>query len=106
MSLLKTGVADPRGDILLVGRRSFLGSMGLMAGAVMATSLVPLSAVHAVAQLPASLSLGGADEGTWHVDDMWGHWPRYAHPIGYGHVEITHVSLLAHADPIDHIFLS
>jgi hypothetical protein len=96
-----TGVSDPQKEILLVGRRWFLGSIGMMAGAVVATSLVPLSVVHAVAQLP----LSPAPEGTWHVDDMCGHWPRYAHPIGYGHVQSTHESLLAHADPIDHIFL-
>ena len=84
----------------MIDRRSFLGSVGMMAGAVVATSLVPLSTVHAVVQLP--LSSGG----TWHVDDMWGHWPRYAHPIGYGHLQNAQVSLLAHADPIDHIFLS
>jgi hypothetical protein len=104
MSPMKTRVADPQTEILLVGRRSFLGSIGMMAGVVMATSLVPLSTVHAVAQLP--LSPSSDDEGGWHVDDMCGHWPRYAHPIGYGHVASANDSLLAHADPIDHIFLS
>jgi hypothetical protein len=86
----------------MIDRRSFLSSVGMMAGAVVATSLVPLSTVHAVAQLPVSSS---EPEGTWHVDDMWGHWPRYSHPIGYGHVQSTHGSLLAHADPIDRIFI-
>lgn len=85
----------------MIDRRSFLGSVGMMAGAVVATSLVPLSIVHAVTQLP----LSPAPEGTWHVDDMWGHWPRYAHPIGYGHVQSAQASLLEHAEPIDHIFL-
>ena len=89
----------------MIARRSFLGGIGMMAGAVVATSLVPLSTVHAVAQLPVSPASGGVGEGTGHVDDMWGHWPRYAHPIGYGHVASAHESLLAHADPIDHIFL-
>jgi hypothetical protein len=107
MSLVgTTGVEDPQKEVLLVGRRWFLGSVALIAGAVVATSLVPLSVVHAVAQLPTSPAPGDPGEGTWHVDDMWGHWPRYAHPIGYGHVQTEHVSLLAHADPIDHIFLS
>ena len=86
----------------MIDRRSFLGSMGMMAGAVVATSLVPLSTVHAVEQL----SLSPMPESTWHVDDMWGHWPRYAHPIGYGHLPSAHALLLAQADPIDHIFLS
>jgi hypothetical protein len=62
MSLLKTRVADPHGEILLVGRRSFLGSIGMMAGAVMATSLVPLSTVHAVAQLPGPAASGETGE--------------------------------------------
>lgn len=105
MSLVGTRrVEDPQKEVLLVGRRWFLGSVAMIAGAVVATSLVPLSTVHAVAQLPTAPASDG--EGTWHVDDMWGHWPRYAHPIGYGHVQSAHESLLAHADPIDHIFLS
>jgi hypothetical protein len=79
-------------------RRSFVASLGMMASAAMAVSMVPLSTVHAVVT-PAS------DEG-WHVDDICGHWPRYAHPIGYAHVQSVHVSLLALADPIDHIFLA
>lgn len=63
-------------------RRIFLSRAGLAAGAVVATSLVPLSAVHA---LPARL-LAAAAEPPWtgHVDDACGHWPPYAHPIPYG----------------------
>ena len=98
---------------MVIDRRAFLGGAGLMAGAVVATSLVPLSVVHA---LPSAASPGGAlaaagPEGTWHVDDICGHWPPYAHPIGYGHVGVAsaanvHASMLAHADAIDHIFLT
>ena len=97
MSIRGAGGADPQRDSLM-DRRSFIAGVGMMASAAMATSIVPLSTVHAVA---ASAS----DEG-WHVDDMCGHWPRYAHPIGYGHVQSPHVSLIAQADPIDHIFLT
>ena len=96
MRIRGQGVADPQQDSLM-DRRSFIASVGMMASAAMAASIVPLSTVHAMAG-PAS------DEG-WHVDDICGHWPRYAHPIGYGHVQSTPVSLAAHADPIDHIFL-
>jgi hypothetical protein len=106
MSLRDTRGVDPHPEMLLVGRRSFLGSIGMMAGAVMATSLVPLSTVHAIAQLPVSAASRGAVEGTWHVDDICGHWPRYSHPIGYSSAPGAHDSLLAHADPIDHVFLS
>jgi hypothetical protein len=87
-----------------IDRRSFLGSVGWMASAVVATSLVPLSVVHAVPTGALSLSAAGPFNGLWHVDDICGHWPPYAHPIGYG--QVACVSLTARADPIDHIFLS
>jgi hypothetical protein len=84
-------------------RRSFLGSVGLMAGAVVATTLVPLSVVHA---LPGDLALAPTDaDGFGSIDDACGHWPPYAHPIPYGHVPAA-PSVLAHAEPIDHIFLA
>jgi hypothetical protein len=89
---------------LTIDRRSFLGSVGMMAGAAVATSLVPLSAVHAVPVGELSLSAAGPSGG-WHVDDICGHWPPYAHPIGYGRPHVA-VSLAAHAEPIDHILLS
>lgn len=83
-------------------RRSFLGSVGMMAGAVVATTLVPLSVVHA---LPGDLALAPAEpNGFGSVDDACGHWPPYAHPIPYGHFAAA-PSVLAHAEPIDHIFL-
>jgi hypothetical protein len=31
--------------------------------------------------------------GAGHVDDMWGHWPRYAHPIPYTLVHHIPISL-------------
>ena len=97
---------------MVIDRRAFLGGAGLMAGAVVATSLVPLSVVHALPSTSSCGSLAAAGpEGSWHVDDICGHWPPYAHPIGYGHVSTAssvqaHASLLAHADPIDHVFLT
>jgi hypothetical protein len=66
-------------------RRAFLGGAGLAAGAVVATALVPLSIVHAV-PTRASIALTPAPgDPSWngHVDDAWGHWPPYAHPIPY-----------------------
>lgn len=70
----------------VLDRRAFLGALGLTA----AGSLV---AGH-VWTAPSSDAAGGAgrwlaaagEQGTWHVDDMWGHWPRYAHPIPYSSV--------------------
>jgi hypothetical protein len=83
-------------------RRTFLGSAGLLAGAVVATTLVPLSAVHA---LPGDITLAAAEPtGFGSVDDACGHWPPYAHPIPYGHVPMA-PGVLAYAEPIDHIFL-
>ena len=83
-------------------RRSFLGSAGLAAGAVVATTLVPLSMVHA---LPGDIALAAAQPtGFGSVDDACGHWPPYSHPIPYGRPQLA-PSVLAHAEPIDHIFL-
>jgi hypothetical protein len=85
-----------------IPRRSFIGSIGLMAGAVVATTLVPLSVVHA---LPGDLALAPAEPGGFgSVDDACGHWPPYSHPIPYGHAPAA-PSVFAQADPIDHIFL-
>ena len=100
--------------VVVIDRRSFLGGARLMAGAVVAYSVMPLSSVHA---LPSGLSLSAAPatvpgpatapgmEGNGHVDDICGHWPPYSHAIGYGHVTAPAASLWAHADPIDHLFL-
>jgi hypothetical protein len=87
-----------------IDRRSFLGSVGLMAGAVVATSVVPLSVVHAVPVGGPSLSPASPLANNWHIDDVCGHWPPYAHPIGYG--QAVSVSLTARADPIDHILFT
>jgi hypothetical protein len=58
--------------------------------------------VHA---LPGELALSAAEpSGCGSVDDAWGHWPPYAHPIPYGHAPMAS-GVLAYADPIDHLFL-
>lgn len=72
-------------------RRTFIG-------AVVATSVVPLSVVHAVPTgIPLSVSAGAWNG---HVDDACGHWPPYAHAIPYGCPR--HVAQL---DGVDHLFL-
>jgi hypothetical protein len=50
-----------------------------------------LSVSSAVLLTPAARALAGAVDsatviplGTGHVDDMWGHFPPYAHPIPHG----------------------
>jgi len=91
-------------------RRAFLGGAGFAAGAVIATSLVPLSIVHALpaAEAPVSLTPMPWDP-LWngHVNDACGHWPPYAHPIPYNMVsapEAAHV-LAANGHPADDFLL-
>jgi hypothetical protein len=62
-------------------RRAFLGALSLT---VASASLLGGRAwmLSSAAHGASSLSLaGGGELGAWHVDDMWGHMPRYAHPI-------------------------
>jgi hypothetical protein len=87
-------------------RRAFLGGAGFAAGAVMVTALVPLSIVHA---LPAQGSVGLTpmpDDPSWngHVDDAWGHWPPYAHPIPYNAVREPE-TFAANGHPADDFLL-
>jgi hypothetical protein len=89
---------------LRLDRRAFLGGAGFAAGAVVASTLIPLSVVHA---LPSELSVG---DPSWigHVDDACGHWPRYAHSIPYGTArgmaEVSvHVDMAS--EPYDHTLM-
>ena len=84
-------------------RRAFLGHISLTAGAVVATSLVPLSVVHA---LPTGVPLA-VSAGAWtgHVDDACGHWPPYSHPIPYGRTRVEPATV-AHLDGVDHLFMA
>jgi hypothetical protein len=63
-------------------RRTFLTAAGLTAGVV------------AIGPFVRAALAASADRrvGDWHVDDICGHWPRYAHPIPYGHTELGPVS--------------
>jgi hypothetical protein len=73
-------------------RRSFIG-------AVVATSVVPLSVVHAMPTgIPLSVSAGAWNG---HVDDACGHWPPYSHQIPYGRARTV-----AQLDGVDHLFLA
>jgi hypothetical protein len=60
-------------------RRQFLASVTLVTGGIAASCVVKWSPVRAadVAQPNVLLS-------DWTIDDMWGVYPRYAEPIGYG----------------------
>lgn len=93
-------------------RRAFLGGAGATAGAVMASSLVPLSLVHA---LPAQASVGLTpmpDDPSWsgHVDDVCGHWPPYSYAIPYNVVRAPEASaaesFAANVHPADYFLMT
>jgi hypothetical protein len=72
----------------ILDRRTFLGQAGSVAGALIVSGVVPLSSEHTsqtggstAAAAPGLPSAAVQSSGLLHVDDIWGHWPRYAHPI-------------------------
>jgi hypothetical protein len=89
-------------------RREFLGRAGMSVAAAVALSLTPraraLPLLTAATPLPPALS-ALYPQGDWHVDDIVGHLPRYAHPIPYLH-DTTAPDLAALAAPIDRQFVS
>jgi hypothetical protein len=97
------GKEGPRGFIgLTLDRRTFLGGAGLAAGSLMAAALVPLS-LRGEPTVGPVLTVAHPGS-TWHVDDMWGHSPRYAHPIPYAGVQ-GETMAWEHVDPIDRMFV-
>jgi hypothetical protein len=87
-------------------RRAFLGSAGMTVAAAVALALAP--GARAAALLGATPTvppaLAGTTEGDWHVDDICGHMPRYAHPIPYMH-DTSAPNLAALAAPVDRQFV-
>jgi hypothetical protein len=92
-------------------RRAFLGGFGFAAGAVVASTLVPLSLVHAVPTDSLAMTpMPGEPEWNGHVDDACGHWPPYSYSIPYNvgrspdgaTVAAAHVAV----DPIDLILIA
>jgi len=81
-------------------RREFLGGAALAAGTLAAGTLLKLSLEPPSA---LALSLQTPQLGHGHIDDAWGHWPPYAHPIPHAapaaSVDWTHV------DPIDRMYV-
>jgi hypothetical protein len=64
----------------VLDRRSFLGALSLTAAGTLLTARGWTAAIDAHGGMSLSHN-GDSDVGAWHVDDMWGHMPRYAHPI-------------------------
>jgi hypothetical protein len=84
----------------VIARRKFLAGAGAAAGAAAAYTFLP-GAVRRAALFEAR-ALGDAE--SWHVDDMWGHTPRYAQPIPHAGVSYAPVTW-EHWDAIDHILM-
>jgi hypothetical protein len=84
-------------------RRSFLGALSLTAAGTLLTARGWTAAVDPDGGLSLSHE-AGSDVGAWHVDDMWGHMPRYAHPIACNPV---HQPIdLDIVDAVDRAFMS
>jgi hypothetical protein len=81
-------------------RRAFLGGAGMTVAAAVALTLVPGARALALSGTPLA-----APQGDWHVDDICGHMPRYAHPIPYMH-DTSPPDLAALAAPVDRQFVS
>jgi hypothetical protein len=91
-------------------RRAFLGGFAFAAGAVVASTLVPLSVVHALPQSgsPELTARPGDPEWNGHVDDACGHWPPYAYPIPYNvgrRADIVAIAMDVEVDPVDRILM-
>lgn len=97
-----SGAARPGGTT----RRAFLGGAGMTVAAAVALTLT--SGGARAGMLPDSPALppalSAAPEGDWHVDDICGHRPRYAHPIPYMH-DTTPADFAALAAPADRQFV-
>lgn len=63
-------------------RRGFIRSVALVSGGIAVSAVLPWS-VRAAGTTEAAL----APLTDWTIDDMWGVYPRYAEPIGFGRPE-------------------
>jgi hypothetical protein len=87
-------------------RREFLGGIGLSVAAAVALTLAPGARAQWAWAPPLPPALAGMyPQGDWHVDDICGHLPRYAHPIPYMH-DTTAPDFSALVAPVDRQFVS
>jgi hypothetical protein len=88
-------------------RRAFLGAAGMSVAAAVAMTLAPgargIALRWAAPAVPPALA-AMYPEGDWHVDDICGHLPRYAHPIPYMH-DTSRPDIAALAAPVDRQFV-
>ena len=78
-------------------RRAFIARMSW--GAAIAGALPVLAWA-----VPRREPLLGASEEDWHVDDMWGHRPRYAHAVPHAASACAPIAW-EHVAPIDAAFV-
>jgi hypothetical protein len=83
-----------------VGRRTFLVGATATVGVAAVAAFVPAAVVSA----PPAWQDATVPGEPWHVDDMWGHLPRYAQPIPHAGVSYAPVTW-ERWDPIDHILM-
>ena len=95
----------------IVGRRSFLEGVTVCFGAALSGLLAPVLAsaqprsAQAQARVAAKAPLPVAEaDADWHIDDMWGHRPRYAHPIPHAPPAVVPLDV-SRIDPIDRNFI-
>jgi len=105
--------AAPRAGAAL-GRRGFLEMAALAIGAAVSGLLAPVVAraqagnAHRPGQVASDA--GGAppavvdEQAEWHIDDMWGHRPRYAHVIPHAPASGAPLDW-SRIDPIDRNFI-
>ena len=89
-------------------RREFLGGVGMSVAAAVALSLAPRAQALPLQGSAPPLALASAGmypQGDWHVDDICGHLPRYAHPIPYLH-DTTPPDFSALVAPVDRQFVA
>ena len=93
--------ARARDKSVCLDRRTFLGTAGTVAVVIAASTALPFSAIATEAAAVAKPE----EDLDWHIDDMWGHSPRYAQPIPYGRGQLVD-SAAALADPLNSLFFA
>ncbi len=83
----------------LLDRREFV----VGAGAALAVAWLPVAIAGAAPNVGAAAPVAKLDD--WHVDDMWGVYPRPSEAIGYGRPR-GDGELLAGVHPADVAFLA
>lgn len=76
------------------GRRRFVIGLGAGAAGLAAAKLIPATAEAVAPGITAS----GGRLSDWSIDDVWGLYPRYSAPIGFGRPREREPALAEAAD--------